>query len=311
MASTRSASRRVRVSRNSRQASAATAVALQVDEARARVVQYALSANMDDQRAAQAGLAALDQAIENTGDGETDLRAAPPATAARWTPRSPPSRPAGPASSNCKPRKPICGPLSRRWFNWPAPTATRHCRPRWPVWRAVLAPAMPPPCGSWRRARQRMPMSPSPRCANAARKPRHLGPSRRGQSPDGALYQGVADPLDRFGEGLRQVVAADERLRTVTGDRDAAASAAVLEAAASQRDHAVASAESAVTGMLASTGSAYRLGLITAAGAVCIGLVLAVLIGSSVARPVQHLTRAMRALACGESQCRGSRHGTP
>lgn len=50
-----------RVSQDNAQTTAANDVALQVAEARARVVQYALSASMDDQREAQAGLARLDR----------------------------------------------------------------------------------------------------------------------------------------------------------------------------------------------------------------------------------------------------------
>jgi hypothetical protein len=53
-----------RVSRDSAQANASTEVGLLVGEARARVMQYALTATMDDQKAAQASLTSLDQAIE-------------------------------------------------------------------------------------------------------------------------------------------------------------------------------------------------------------------------------------------------------
>src|ERR1700731_3480187 len=67
-----------RVSQDNAQAKASAEVAMLVAEARARVVQYALSATMDDQRAAQASLAQLGQAIDggqasDRGEGN-DLR---------------------------------------------------------------------------------------------------------------------------------------------------------------------------------------------------------------------------------------------
>ena len=58
-----------RVSEESAQATALTGVALLVGEARARVVQYALSATMDDQKAAQASLTELGQAIGRSATG--------------------------------------------------------------------------------------------------------------------------------------------------------------------------------------------------------------------------------------------------
>ena len=55
-------------------AASATEVGLRVNEARAAVVQYALTATMDDQKAAQASLASLDQAIEHGSGQSGDLR---------------------------------------------------------------------------------------------------------------------------------------------------------------------------------------------------------------------------------------------
>ena len=61
-----------RVSDDSAQAAASAEVALQVADARALVVQYALTATMDDQKAAQASLARLDQSIERSrGSADT------------------------------------------------------------------------------------------------------------------------------------------------------------------------------------------------------------------------------------------------
>ena len=65
-----------RVSTDSALAAASSDVALQVGEAHARVVQYALSATMDDQKAAQDSLTRLDRTIERNQIGEdSHLRA--------------------------------------------------------------------------------------------------------------------------------------------------------------------------------------------------------------------------------------------
>ncbi len=62
-----------RVRADSSKADAATRVSLQVSDAHARVVQYALSATMADQKAAQDSLARLDQAIaQASASGQDD-----------------------------------------------------------------------------------------------------------------------------------------------------------------------------------------------------------------------------------------------
>ena len=63
-----------RVSRHSALAASATGIGLRVNEARAAVVQYALTATMDDQKPAQVSLASLDQAIEHGVSQGGDLR---------------------------------------------------------------------------------------------------------------------------------------------------------------------------------------------------------------------------------------------
>ena len=63
-----------RVSQDNAQAQASAEVAMLVAEARARVVQYALTATMDDQKAAQASLTQLGEAIDRgqASDGGED-----------------------------------------------------------------------------------------------------------------------------------------------------------------------------------------------------------------------------------------------
>ena len=73
-----------RVSDDSAQATASAEVALLVGEARALVVQYALTSTMDDQKAAQAGLTRLDQAIERNGSDGSASGGALQALAGRY-----------------------------------------------------------------------------------------------------------------------------------------------------------------------------------------------------------------------------------
>ncbi len=108
----------------------------------------------------------------------------------------------------------------------------------------------------------------------------------------------MKEPLDRFATNLQRVVAADESLRVVTIERDAA-SEAVLRAAAAQRVAAMASQQNAIATMLAGIASARRLGLLTSGSAIGIGLLLALLIGRGIARPIVKLTGVMRELAGG------------
>jgi len=108
----------------------------------------------------------------------------------------------------------------------------------------------------------------------------------------------MSEPVDHLVEALRQVVAADERLRTASLERDAAG-ALVLNATADQRTHAMQSQQSAIATMLTEVSTAYRFGLLTAAIATGVGVILALLIGRSIARPVGGLTIVMRELAGG------------
>ena len=99
-----------RVSQDSAQANASTEVALQVADAHARVVQYALSATMDDQKVAQASLIRLDQTVERSGAAAaTRAPTCVPwqrAIAATSMPPFPLSRLAGPRSRNSRQPRP-------------------------------------------------------------------------------------------------------------------------------------------------------------------------------------------------------------
>jgi methyl-accepting chemotaxis protein len=110
---------------------------------------------------------------------------------------------------------------------------------------------------------------------------------------------GTDGPLERFTKALQQVIAADDRLQAISINRDAAADA-VLNAASDQRVRAAGSQQIAVSAMLNSVNAAHRLGIGTSACAIALGVLLALLIGRSITRPVHHLTRVMRALTDGE-----------
>jgi methyl-accepting chemotaxis protein len=286
------------VSRDSAQAKAATDVAMLVSEARALVVQYALSASMDDQHAAQGSLVRLDQAIEhNRGSGDLETlvpryRNAVDATIAAIETRR----------SSIEQLQ-AAGTDLRTIVSAMAELAQRETDP--PLLAAVARAAQS--FGATDGAASRFVASRTPAEANTAESAlRELrgsldalagvaGGNRRMQR----FVKGVADPLEWFEKGLHLVVAADERLRDATAARDAA-TAAVLGATSERREQAVRSQTEAIAAMLAGTRSAYHMGLLTSAGAVGIGVVLALLIGRGIARPVQHLTSAMRGLAGGD-----------
>nr|WP_294512284.1 methyl-accepting chemotaxis protein [uncultured Rhodopila sp.] len=289
-----------RVSRDSARVTAATDVALRVGEARASAVQYALSATMDDQRAAEAAVAVLDQAIKSTGGSTgTDLLS----LASRYRTAVDATIAAVQARRSAIEQLQIAETDLRTIVSAMVRVVDGDGDTALPVAVARVADNF----GAGDAAAMRFVASRAPADANVATTALLALRESLGALADTAsgnrrmqrFMKGAMEPLDRFGEALRQVVAADERLRDVTAERDAA-SAAVLDAAAGQRRQAVESAEAAVAGMLAGTGSAYRLGLATSSGAVGIGLVMAFLIGRSIAGPVQHLTGAMRGLAAGD-----------
>jgi methyl-accepting chemotaxis protein len=292
-----------RVSRDSAQAAAATDVALRVGEARALVVQYALSATMDDLRAARDGVAALDQVIERTGDGITAQGADLRGLATRYR--------------NTVDATIAAVEARRSGFEQLQAAETDLRTIVSAMVRLVGQDADAGLTGAVARvaetfgtsdgAGMRFVAARTPAEANVAQTAlRDLhqsidvltavaGDNRRMQR----FVKGAADRLDRFGGGLQKVVASDEQPRVATADRDAA-SAAVLAAADAQLRGAQRSADSTVAHMLAGTDAAERVGTLTSVGAVGIGVILALLIGHSIAAPVQHLTGAMRSLAAGD-----------
>jgi methyl-accepting chemotaxis protein len=286
------------VNQNSAEATAATEVGLLVSEARTRVVQYALTATMDDQKAAQASLASLDQAIEHGTGNAGDLRrlittyrasvdAAIAAVELRRTgieqmmTAGTELRTIVSAVTQALDREEDASALRAAArladsFGQSDSAATRFVASRAPADASVAANSLPV-----LRSAIDLLSSAAP-------------DSRRIQR----FVKAMLEPFDRFSQALQRVVAIDERLRAATDARDAAADA-VLKVAAAQQAAAARSQQDAIASMLAGAGSAYRLSMVTAASAIVIGLLLAVLIGRGISRPIIALTGAMRQLADG------------
>jgi methyl-accepting chemotaxis protein len=291
-----------RVSDDSTRATTSAEVALQVAEAHVRVLQYALSATMDDQKEAQASLAQLDQAIERNKSvgtaGGVDLQA----MAAGYRGKVDATITAIETRRSVVEQLQNSGTELRTIISAMAGLLERETD------QAVLgagirvAQAFAESDG----AASRFIAARTPAEANAAETAlQGLRGGIDALSTVGSesrriirLVKGMAEPLDRFTASLQRVLLADTQLRNVTAERDAA-SDAVLAAATAQREAAMASQRSAIAAMLAVISAASQLGLVTSASAIAIGLLLAFLIGRSIARPISALTDVMRKLAGG------------
>jgi methyl-accepting chemotaxis protein/CHASE3 domain sensor protein len=112
------------------------------------------------------------------------------------------------------------------------------------------------------------------------------------------FVQAVAEPMGQFEKALAGLVSATDRIRQSVIARDTAGREllasvdAVRTASMTEQRDAVASMQQAVT-------SSRNLGLVTSASALAIGIVLAWLIGSGISRPISGITAAMRQVADG------------
>lgn len=121
-----------------------------------------------------------------------------------------------------------------------------------------------------------------------------IGENRRAQR----FVQAMAEPLDQFEHALSGLVAATDRIGPATAMRETTGSA-LLQAASAMDAQTVAEQRLAVSAMQGAVRSSRRLGLITSAGALAIGVLLAWLIGSGISEPILHITASMRQLAEG------------
>jgi len=289
-----------RVGLDSSAAEAATEAALQVGEAHARVVQYALAATVANQHAAEASLSRLDQVIAGRGAAGGEDGLTPLVTAYRKTVaatfdaigarrdaierlqsvgtdlRTTTSAVAGRMEGETEPDLIRAGLGVSQQFSEADASASRFLVSHNPADASTAGLALQTLRGK------------ADRLAGLATQNRRLQ----------RFTAALTEPLQHYTEALQQVSDADDRLRVASSQRQAATDA-VLAAAAAERARGMQSQRSAITAMTGTVGSARRLGLLTALAAIGIGLVLAALIGRSIARPVRALTHAMRDLAAG------------
>jgi methyl-accepting chemotaxis protein len=287
------------VSRDSVRATEAADVALLAGGAYARTIQYALSSRMEDEQAARASLLAFDQAVR----GRDEAADGPRAQVGRFRTAVEATIAAVEARRSSTEQWRAAETDLRTVVSALVALIGRDTDPTMLAAGARVAEAF----GESDGAASRFMASRTPADADAAETSLHglrddvetLRGAGAGNRRVERLIKGIAEPLDRFAEGLRQVVDADQRLRLAAAERDSV-STALLSAAAAQRDDAVRSQSDAVAEMVASTGAAWRLDLVSSATAVAVGLVLAFLIGRGIARPVRDLTSTMRTLAGGD-----------
>ena len=289
-----------RVSSESTRTTAASDVAAQVREARARVVQYVLSGSLDDQKSAQEMLAELDRSTTRAGAGQNQQLQA---QTTRYRAAVDASIAAVEARRTAVERLIAASTEIRTVVSASVQVLDRESDPALLRAGTHLAASF----GDTDAAASRFVANRTPAEANAANAAFEqlrqalnglaaaAGDNRRIQR----FVKALAEPLDGYAAALHKVLAADEQLHAASTERDAAG-AAVLAAAAKQQARAMQSQDEAIATMQADVGTARRAGLLTAGIAITLGIVLAILIGSSITRPVGRLTNVMRELAGGQ-----------
>jgi methyl-accepting chemotaxis protein len=112
------------------------------------------------------------------------------------------------------------------------------------------------------------------------------------------FVQALAEPIGQFEEAMSGVVAATDRIVAAAASREVAGTA-LLNAASTMDAQILAEQTDAVGAMQRAVRSSSDLGLFTSAGALAIGVVLALLIGSGISGPISQITASMRQLADG------------
>jgi HAMP domain-containing protein len=110
--------------------------------------------------------------------------------------------------------------------------------------------------------------------------------------------QALAEPIDQFERAVSGLVAATDRIAAAAASREAAGSA-LLNAASTMDAQILAEQTNAVGAMQRAVHASRDLGLCTSAGALALGVMLAWLIGSGISEPISHITASMRQLADG------------
>jgi methyl-accepting chemotaxis protein len=110
--------------------------------------------------------------------------------------------------------------------------------------------------------------------------------------------QALAEPIDQLEQAVSGLVAATDRIAGAAASREAASNA-LLSAASKMDAQILAEQTDAVGAMQRAVQASRELGLCTSASALAIGVVLAWLIGSGISWPISHITASMRQLADG------------
>ncbi|HXW30569.1 MAG TPA: methyl-accepting chemotaxis protein, partial [Xanthobacteraceae bacterium] len=110
--------------------------------------------------------------------------------------------------------------------------------------------------------------------------------------------QALAEPIDQFEQAVSGLVAATDRIAAAAAAREAA-SDALLNAASTMDAQILAAQTDAVGAMQRAVQSSRDLGVCMSAGALAIGVALALLIGNGISGPISHITASMRHLADG------------
>jgi methyl-accepting chemotaxis protein/CHASE3 domain sensor protein len=110
--------------------------------------------------------------------------------------------------------------------------------------------------------------------------------------------QAVAEPMGQFEKALAGLVSATDRVRQSVIARDAAGGE-LLASVDAVRTAGITEQKDAIGAMQLAVTSSRNLGMVTSASALAIGVVLAWLIGSGISRPVSGITVAMRQVAEG------------
>ena len=114
------------------------------------------------------------------------------------------------------------------------------------------------------------------------------------------FLEAMREPFERYTKALDGLISSTEQLGAVAADRNAAA-VALTEAADQIRFTSVEAQLGTIGGMQLTVSSARHLGLLASVLAIIAGLVLAVLIGNGIARPIAQITAIMRELANGRT----------
>ncbi len=293
----------VRVREDNISAEAATAVSLQLDDAHFRVVQYVLSANMADQKAATDSLVRLDQAILHaTPDGGTGqigfaalvsrYRASVDSTFAGVAQRRAAIEHLQTTGTEIGTITSAIGEVLEPETDAELVRSGLHLATRFQESDAAAS----------RFLASRNPADSNIAAAALVKLPEAVEDLSRLAIDNRRIRRFVAaleKPLAAYGEALRNVVTADDQLRHAAEARNAAQDAA-LAAAAAERDRAAGSQRAAVDSMLDGVATVRELLLVASAVAVAFGIALAALIGRGIARPIGQLARATQRLADGD-----------